>query len=175
MVSEIENELANYLVNEDREDGITNWGVFIGQGAPRFQLSFSPEPPSPDYALFIINTSKREIIDSIIPGIEEFCISNFPDIKPTVRPLELGPPSWPPVEVRLSGKDSDILFENVDNVKSKMESTKGTKLIDDDWGARSKKLFVKINQARAYRAGVTSEDIATSLQTSLSGKKDRIK
>lgn len=169
VVSEIENELANYLVNEDRKDGITNWGVFIGQGAPRFQLSFSPEPPSPDYALFIINTSKREIIDSIIPGIEEFCISNFPDIKPTVRPLELGPPSWPPVEVRLSGKDSDILFENVDNVKSKMESTKGTKLIDDDWGARSKKLFVKINQARAYRAGVTSEDIATSLQTSLSG------
>ncbi|NIS10089.1 MAG: efflux RND transporter permease subunit [Candidatus Dadabacteria bacterium] len=169
VVSEIESELANYLVNEDREDGITNWGVFIGQGAPRFQLSFSPEPPSPDYALFIINTSKREIIDSIIPGIEEFCISNFPDIKPTVRPLELGPPSWPPVEVRLSGKDSDILFSNVDNVKSKLESTNGTKLIDDDWGARSKKLFVKINQARAYRAGVTSEDIATSLQTSLSG------
>ena len=46
---------------------------------------------------------------------------------------------------------------------------KGTRSIADDWGARSKKLLVKVNEARAQRAGVTNQDIAISLQTMLSG------
>ncbi len=159
----------NFEVNEDRKEGITNWAAFVGQGAPRFILSYGPEPPSPDYAFIIVNTSSREIIDSIIPEIEKFCLDNFPDLKPTIRPLDLGPPAWPPVEVRISGRDTDKLFDIVSEVKAKLASIQGTKLIDDDWGARSKKFLVNINQPRALRAGVTSQDIAVSLQTYLSG------
>jgi multidrug efflux pump subunit AcrB len=37
------------------------------------------------------------------------------------------------------------------------------------WGLRSKKLVVKVDQAKVQLAGVTSQDIATSLQTLLGG------
>ncbi len=161
--------MENFLVDGSRKEGVTDWASFIGQGAPRFILSYSPEPPSPDYGILVVNTTSRKVIDEIIPEIERFCLDTYPDLKPVVRPLELGPPSWPPVEVRISGRDTDKLFEIVEQVKEKMANVPGTKLIDDDWGPKSKKLLVTIDQARALRAGVTSQDIAISLQTYLSG------
>ncbi len=73
------------------------------------------------------------------------------------------------VEVRLSGRDTDVLFDLVDQVKAKMREIPGTKLIDDDWGARSKKLLVEVDGPRARRAGVSNQDVAISLQTFLEG------
>jgi multidrug efflux pump subunit AcrB len=57
----------------------------------------------------------------------------------------------------------------VDEVKAKMADTPGIIGIKDDWGQQTKKLVVRVNQARARRAGLTSQDIAVSLQTILSG------
>jgi multidrug efflux pump subunit AcrB len=54
-------------------------------------------------------------------------------------------------------------------VKAKLRTLPGTKNISNDWGARSKKLVVRVDQPRARRAGVTNQDIAISLQTALSG------
>lgn len=170
VVKEIERFiLDNLQVNADRETGVTNWGSYIGQGAPRFILPYSPEQSRPEYAHMVINATSRELIDSLIQELEAFCVNHFPDIKATIRPLDMGPPAWPPIEVRISGKDIDVLFDLVDQVKAKIRSIPGTKLIDDDWGARSKKIIVDINQPRALRAGVTSQDIAISLQTFLTG------
>ena len=61
------------------------------------------------------------------------------------------------------GSELDKVFEIADKVKIKMAAIKGTKNIHDDWGIRTKKLVVNINQARAKRAGVTNQDIAFSL------------
>ncbi|MFC2157796.1 efflux RND transporter permease subunit, partial [Acidobacteriota bacterium] len=61
------------------------------------------------------------------------------------------------------------VFSFVDLVKSKLAEMPGIKNIYDDWGQRTKKLLVRVNQARARRAGVTGRDIALSLQTALTG------
>ena len=157
------------LVNAKRPEGITNWGSYIGQGAPRFVLPYGPEQARPEYAFMLFNTTSRGIFDELITQLEEFCTNNFPDLKATIRPLDSGPPAWPPIEVRISGRNTDVLFDLVDAVKDKLASIPGTRLIDDDWGARSKKIIVNVNQPRALRAGVTSQDIAISLQTFLTG------
>lgn len=170
VMGKIESYLNEFRIdNSDNEEGIVNWASFIGQGAPRFHLGFFPEPTSPEYGIMIVNTTNRDVIDEIISSIELFCLSNFPDIKPIIRPLELGPPAWPPFEVRISGNDPEELFRINAEVKKKLESIKGSKLIDDDWGPKSKKFLVNVNQPRALRAGLTSQDIAISLQTSQDG------
>ena len=170
VVGRIEDYIEEHLkVSPKREAGVTNWGTFIGQGAPRFILPYSPEQKRPEYAHMIMNATSRDVIDSLISKLENFCVQNFPDLKATIRPLDLGPPAWPPIEVRISGRETDVLFGLVGQVKAKLREIPGTKLIDDDWGPRSKKLIVKINQARALRAGVTSQDVAISLQTFLTG------
>ena len=153
-----------------RVAGVTNWATFIGNGGPRFYLAHNPEPNNPNYAFSIVNATSRAVItDELIPRLEAFCLEQFPDLKVTLNPLQLGPPITAPVEVRLSGRDEDALFDIVDAVQAQLRAIPGTKNITDDWGVRSKKLVVDVNQPRARRAGVTNQDIAISLQTALSG------
>jgi multidrug efflux pump subunit AcrB len=153
----------------DRGEGIVNWSTYIGQGAPRFVLTYNPEPAKPEYAVMIVNTTSSEVIDELIRKTEEYCMDRYPDLRTYISRLVYGPPSVAPVEVRISGKDLDKVYMIVDKVKAKLASMAGTKNIRDDWGMRTKKLLVRINQARAKRAGVTNRDIAISLQTALTG------
>jgi multidrug efflux pump subunit AcrB len=74
-----------------------------------------------------------------------------------------------PIQVRILGRGPDQLFEYVDQVKEKLREIPGTRNIMDDWGQRAKKLLVEVDQPRARRAGVSSADIAISLQTLLEG------
>ncbi|RMF64894.1 MAG: efflux RND transporter permease subunit, partial [Calditrichaeota bacterium] len=101
--------------------------------------------------------------------LDAFCFNHFPDLTAKLQPLTLGPPVKAPVEIRLSGKDVDKVFDLATQVKARLGQIAGTKNIRDDWGHRTKKLFVRVNQPRAQRAGLTSRDIALSLQTILSG------
>ncbi|MEE9156616.1 MAG: efflux RND transporter permease subunit [Gemmatimonadota bacterium] len=170
VVREVEGFIASELaVREDRPEGITSWAAFIGQGAPRFVLPYSPVPPSPNYAFLLINTTSYKPIDDYIAKLDSFTFENLPDVITTARRIELGPPIDYPIEVRILGRDSDILFSLVEVVKEQMRAIPGVRNIDDDWGRRTKKLLVMVNQPRARRAGVTSQDIAISLQTGLSG------
>ena len=151
-------------------EGITNWVTFVGDGGPRFYLARQPAPPRPNYAFSILNASSRAaIIEEVIPAIEAFCRETFPDVDVTLKPLQLGPPVEAPVQVRLSGRDADALFDIVDVVKARLSGIDGVRNVTDDWGARSKKLVIDVDQPRARRAGVTNQDVAISLQTALGG------
>ncbi|MHC4816314.1 MAG: efflux RND transporter permease subunit, partial [Planctomycetota bacterium] len=162
----IERELR--VDSELGEEGVLNWASFVGEGAPRFILSSSPEPASPEYAFLLINTTSREHVDEAVARLRAFC-SDFPGLKAKIDPLPLGPPAANPIEVRVSGRDPDVVFDLVDLVKEKLSELPGTRGISDDWGARSKKVLVRIDEARAQRAGVTNQDVALSLQTVFSG------
>ena len=152
-----------------RTEGIRNWAAFIGQGPPKFMLPFNPKAPSPEYAMLLINTTSYEIVGELMPRLENYCLENFPDVKPDIRSLLNGPPVTAPIEVRISGENADQVFKIVDRVKAQLSTLPGTKNISHNWGARTKKLAVRIDQPRARRAGLTSQDVAVSLQTLLSG------
>ncbi|HEX9654400.1 MAG TPA: efflux RND transporter permease subunit, partial [bacterium] len=151
--------------------GIVSWTSFIGSGAPKYALGYNPEPSTPEYAYILLNTTDRwKIDDEFIPKLDAFCRQAFPDLNADIGPLDMGPPVEAPIQVRVSGKDANQVFAYTDQVKAYLENEiTGSKNVRDDWGLRSKKLFVRINQPRAQRAGLTSEDIAISLQTVLSG------
>jgi len=156
-------------VSDERPEGVVNWGTWIGEGAPKFELAYNPEPPSPNYAFLLVHATSRETLLDQIPLLEAFCRETFPDLEVTAHPLGMGPPIEIPIEVRLSGDDTETLFEIVDRVRAHLRSVPGTKSVRDNWGLRTKKLVVRIDEPRALRAGVTNEDVAVSLQTVLSG------
>lgn len=170
VVRDVESFIANNLkVNEQTEQGVTDWVSYIGNGGPRFLLTHSPEPTSSNYALMIITTTSYKQIDNVMKQIEDYALARHPDLLLKLRKIENGAPIANPVEVRLLGDDINVLMGIVDELKAKMRETAGLKSISDDWGLPIKKLQIKIDQARARRAGLSSRDIANSLQTGLSG------
>jgi multidrug efflux pump len=170
VAKEMEAYIANELkVNDVRKSGVTSWVTYVGSGGPRFLLTHNPKPISSNYSLMIINVTDYKHIERLMTEIETFAFNQFPDLLIKLRKIENGSPISNPVEVRIKGKETSQLFEIVDQVKEKMESINGLKAISDNWGMPIKKLQIEINQTRARRAGVSSKDIAISLQTGLSG------
>ena len=115
--------------------------VSIGQSPPRYFLSAAAELATPSLASFVVNGTSQDLMRPLLPKIEEFCLEHFPDVRATVDWLPLGPPAAAPVQIILSGKEEERLFEIVDEVKAKL-ATFETKNIRDNWGQRTKKLRV---------------------------------
>jgi multidrug efflux pump subunit AcrB len=154
----------------DGTEGVLNFASFVGSSAPRFYLSHTSKAPSPEYNYILMNgTSADDFLDRAMPALDDYLFRTFPDVTASAHLLPLGPPIEKPVQIRLTGTDSELLFEMTDLLKSRMSEMPGLRNINDDWGSRAKKLVVHVNQPRAQRAGLTSRDVAISLQTVLSG------
>jgi len=170
VAADLERFIASELaVGEGRDEGVTDWITFVGGGEPRYILTAGVEQTNAAYAFVLVNTTSWGAVAPAMARIREFCRTEFPDVVATVRPSEMGPPVEKPVQVRVSGEDVDVLFARVDEIRGKLSDLDGARNVDDDWGQRTKKLRVDINQPRARRAGVSSQDVAVSLQTTLSG------
>ncbi|MEZ4647535.1 MAG: efflux RND transporter permease subunit [Candidatus Eisenbacteria bacterium] len=151
-------------------EGLLSWTTYVGQGGgPRYRLSYNPAQAGPEHISMIFTATGREYIAGLIPRLEAFCAETYPELVASFQAEALGPPVESPIQVRVSGRDAETLFAVVDRVKERLAEFPAAINVDDDWGPRVKKIRVEVNQARARRAGVTSQDVAISLQSGLSG------
>jgi multidrug efflux pump subunit AcrB len=170
IIIEIEDFIKDsLLVGENRTDGVVSWSSYIGEGAPKYDLGYMPPEASPNAAHILMNTSSGTINQHVIDHLYSFCFENYPEMLATISRLGSGGGSAVPIAIRISGKDPKVLYQLATNVKQKLDGIPGTKNVDDNWGMRNKKLIVDIDQAKAKLAGVSSQDIAISLQTVLAG------
>ncbi|MGB5257042.1 MAG: efflux RND transporter permease subunit, partial [Woeseiaceae bacterium] len=151
------------------EPRIRNWLTFIGEGGPRFQLSLNPPNPNPANSFLLANTVDPEDVDFVIAGIEDYVHDKHPDLAAQVKRLENGPPVDYPIIVRISGYDFDALYSIADDVTGYLYSLPEISNVKNSWGLQTKKLTVDVDQELARRSGVTSEDVAYSLQAGLTG------
>jgi len=156
-------------INENRQDGVIKWATFIGNGPPRAEFGSPGGGGTPQSIYMMFETTTYENIYQWIKPIENYCLMNFPDLEVLVDRYGSAAGADTPIEIRLYGKDVDKVFEVADALKTKLRSISGTKTVKDSWGPRAKKLLIKVNEARARRAGVTNYDVATTLQGALTG------
>ncbi|WP_033956275.1 efflux RND transporter permease subunit [Psychroserpens jangbogonensis] len=159
---------TDLLVNEGRPNGITDWSSFIGAGPESYDLGYSTDEPDASYAHILINTSDFIYNNDMVEKLDGYCFNNFANADIKVGLLGSGG-GGTPIEVKISGENPDVLAELSEQTKQKLKTVSGTKNIKDDWGPKTKKFVVNIDQNKAQMAGITSADIATSLQTVLDG------
>ncbi|OZV67678.1 efflux RND transporter permease subunit [Winogradskyella aurantia] len=162
--------VSDLLVNENRPNGIKDWSSYIGAGPESYDLGYTPDEPDASYAHMLINTSDFVYNNDIVERLDEFSFNSFPNADIKVGLLGSGG-GGTPIEIKVSGKNPDQLAILSESVKQKLTSISGTKNVKDDWGPKTKKFVVRIDQNKAQLAGISSADIATSLQTVLDGFK----
>ncbi|MGD9217502.1 MAG: efflux RND transporter permease subunit [Desulfobacteraceae bacterium] len=171
VVAQFEKHLKeNHMHNDEGQEGFVSWTTYIGsKGGPRYRLAYEPKTKGAEHVSMILSATSRQFIIDAIPVLEQYCTQQFPSMTTTWEAESLGGVGGKPVQVRLSGYDIFTLFSIADKVKSTLIETAGTKNVEDDWGPRTKKIIVNIHQPRARRAGVTSQDVAISLESGFSG------
>ena len=169
MVQQLEQYMKDSLqVTSDQTTGIVDWSAYIGQGPASYDLGYSQDEANSSYAHLLVNTSSFEINQKMIDKLDDFGFKNFPNADIQVKALAADGSSIP-VEIKIMGQDAGELSIIATTVKKQLASIRGTKNIKDDWGPKSKKFLIEIDQSRALAAGVSSQDIAISLQTTLDG------
>lgn len=155
-------------VNETRIDGIVDWSSFIGKGPSSYDLGYATQEGNSNYAHILINTTNFLVNENMVNQLDAYCFNKFPNAEIKVGLLGSGG-GGTPIEVKVSGDNPDQLAVISESIKAKLSTISGTKNIKDDWGPKGKKFVIDINQDAAQAAGITNQDIATSLQTVLDG------
>ena len=174
MINDIEQFMRDTLVvnqqaSDSAQDGIVHWASFIGKGTPRYTLSTNPDPVNAHHSSMIITTSDHGVIPDVIASMQDYTRQHFPDLKVQMQQLQNGESIDFPVAIRVSGDAFDELYAIIEPIKHYLLSLPEVQDVEDDWGARSKKLLIDVDQDRARRSGVTSQDVAVSLQAGMSG------
>ncbi|MFO7800758.1 MAG: efflux RND transporter permease subunit [Desulfovermiculus sp.] len=153
----------------EEQDEVQDVGSFVGFGGPRWYLAMEPEQFKPNYAFCIVRTRSEEQTWILRKRAENAIQTDFPDSRASVRLLERGPPVGAPIQVRISGDKQKILYSLRDRIEAHIAGLQGITSVWDDWGEWSKKLVLNVDQYRAKKAGLSSEDIAVSLYGHFSG------
>lgn len=148
---------------------IAYYTYHVGEGAPRFVLSFEPTFNKSNFAEFIIVAKDAQARDELRTQVNQLLNEEFPSVQVHSKVILNGPSSDYPVMLRVKGYDIDKVREIAEQVQSVMSDHPSVKNANLNWQEKSKTLHLEIDQDKARKLGVTSQSLATSLQTQLSG------
>lgn len=151
------------------DEHVVSVGTIVGHGGPRWYLPLNLEQQNDNLATFIVNTTDVPSVDGVIGRADAALRAEFPDADYSMNKLMNGPPTGAKLQIRISGPDIKTLYSLRDQVVDIVEAQPGAVRVWDDWGQWTKKMLVEVDQDKAREAGMSSFDVAVSLQTAMSG------
>jgi multidrug efflux pump subunit AcrB len=156
----------------DKDDNIASWSSYIGNGAPRFFLSLDQQLFADNFGQMVIVTKglkEREAVKDQLEAAFDAADGSWSHLRLRVVRLENGPPVGYPVQFRVLGEDLVALRDNAESISNLMRAHPNLRNVNFDWNDRVKSVRVEIDQARARALGVSSQDVALTLQGWLVG------
>ncbi|MBB3409962.1 multidrug efflux pump subunit AcrB [Rhizobium sp. BK316] len=148
---------------------IDHWTTYVGQGAPRFILSFDVQTPDVSFGQTVIVTKGLDVRDKVKEELQAYLTKTFPGTDAFVKLLDIGPPVGKPVQYRVSGPD----IKKVRDLSHQLAGIVGEHpLLSNmtyDWNEPSRVVKVDVLQDKARQLGVSSQDIATALNSIVEG------
>ncbi|QKK32889.1 efflux RND transporter permease subunit (plasmid) [Rhizobium indicum] len=169
-IAETNRQMAMFekAVLADNKD-VDHWTTYVGQGAPRFILSFDVQTPDVSFGQTIIVTKGLDVRDKVRAELQSYLTKTFPGTDAFVKLLDIGPPVGKPVQYRISGPD----IQKVRDLSQQFAGVIGSHpLLANmvlDWNEPSRVVKVDVLQDKARQLGVSSEDIATALNGIVEG------
>ena len=157
------------LNNKEQFEHIESFSAYVGFGGPRFVLSLAPEDPADNNGFIIVNIDDVENQVITMKQLDEILKTKFPDMFFRVKRMFLGSSDASEYKIQVIGPDEDVIYKKSQEVLQVLRSMPGNSELRTDWQNRIMKISVNVDQQRARRAEITSDDIAASLSAYFSG------
>ncbi|MDR6670030.1 efflux RND transporter permease subunit [Rhizobium sp. 1399] len=169
-ISETNRQMARFESEMLANNGdIDHWTSYVGQGAPRFILSYDVQTPDVSFGQTVIVTKGLDVRDKVKSELQAYLTKTFPGTDAFVKLLDIGPPVGKPVQYRVSGPD----IQKVRDIAHQLAGIVGPHpLLSNmtfDWNEPSRVVKVDVLQDKARQLGVSSQDIATALNSIVEG------
>jgi multidrug efflux pump len=145
--------------------------AYIGTGAPRFYLPLDQQLPQASFAQFVLAARDVPARERARTRLLAMLANDFADVRARVTRLENGPPVGYPVQFRVSGEDIASVRGIARQVAAAVRANPHAANVNLDWDEPSKIIRLEIDQERARVLGVSSQDLANFVQSSLAGNR----
>jgi len=162
-------QVSAWLSDTEENPEVTGTIAYVGTGGPRFFLVLSPLDPDPHVAFLVVDTETSDQVPTVMERLRRHLLSNFPHANGRVKQMWLGSDEPGFVEIRLFGLDADYLYTKGNQLARALKAMPGTMDVRSDWENKVLKARIIVDQARARRAGISSQEVALSLQSHMDG------
>ena len=152
-----------------KEPGVASVSTWVGSGVPRFYLPLNQIFPQGNASQSIVlpkDLAEREALRLRLP---QLLAEEFPEVRTRVQLLPNGPPVAYPVMFRVVGPDAGTTRLWADRAKEVLRSNPSMRGVNDNWNESIKVLTLQVDQDKARALGVSSQVLAQSARTILSG------
>jgi multidrug efflux pump len=151
-------------------DGVDHWSTYVGIGAPRFVLSFDVQTANTWFGqLVVVTKGGIKARDHLKAQFDAYLKKTFPGTDTLVKLLEVGPPVGRPVQYRLSGPDIAKVRDLSQSLAAIVRPNPHLAGVVFDWMEPARVVKVDVLQDKARQLGISSEDIAATLNGVLDG------
>jgi len=150
-------------------DGVTSTATFVGGGALRFMLTYTPEDVNTAFGHVIITVDDYRKVDELGRRIVSHMEQDYPQAIGWYKKFVVGPGLATKVEARFKGRDLDVLRNLEAQAEAIMREDPAAVDISSDWRQRVKVLQPIYSETQARMAGVTRPDLASALLMSYDG------
>ena len=169
-IHRVSRDLARIEAWLARRDEVESVATFVGKGAARFVLTYAAKKHNPSYGHLIVRARALDLIPALQADLEAFGRNSFPGGEFRTRRLVFGPGGGNPIEVRFSGSDPVVLRELGQQAMARMAAASDeVRDLRTDWREQELVISPVYASARAQTAGITREDIASTLQFATDG------
>jgi multidrug efflux pump len=148
---------------------VDHWSTYIGRGAARFYLPLDVQLPNDSFAQAVVVTKGLEQRERVKARLEQALATEFPSVVGRVYPLELGPPVGWPLQYRVSGPRPEEVRAIAFKVAEVLGSDPDAKNVHYNWIEPARTIRIRVDQDETRLLGLSSEDLAQSLNTVVSG------
>jgi len=162
-------EFTAYLHDQKKNPEVATSAAYVAYGGPRFFLTLSPIDPDPNRAFVLVNAVRPDQVRPLKAKLDRYFLERQPNARAAVKELFLGASEPGIVQYRIIGPNAEKLRETNTKLQDAIRKVGGVRILQDDWFNRTLTIQVNVDQARARRAGITSQEIAQSLNYMFSG------
>ena len=159
-------EIEQYLRGVEHVTHVTS---IIGQGAPRFLLTYIPEKQNSAYAQFLVDVDDYRLIDGMMSGIQAELEAGYPDSIPQVRKFILGPGEPGKTQARFIGSDPDVLRMAASRAESIIHQQPNAFGVRNDWRERVLTIRPIIAEEQANQNQITRDAVSNALLQGFQG------
>jgi multidrug efflux pump subunit AcrB len=152
-----------------QSEDVDFWTAYIGRNVIRFYLPLAIDPPGDNHSQIVVMARDIDARVRLENDLAAYLHEEFPEAISRVAPLEMGPPVGWPVQYRLSGPGVEELRTQALRLAEVVAAHPNADGVHFDWIEPARELRIEIDQDQVRRLGLSSAQLADTLNTAVSG------
>lgn len=162
--------ISRALGDAKRFPELQSQAVYVGDGGPRFILALNPPTPAAHRAYAVLTLAPGYTHEQALQRLRSELPQQFPDVRFEPKRFSMGSTESGTAEFRLSSRDGQSHRVAAEQLMKALQAQPDVVEVRSDAERQILHVAVEVDQLKAAAAGISSAEVARSLERLLSGE-----